>query len=120
MPVFFDTHAHLDYPEYEKDFAEVLQRAQAAGITKLISIGTSFESSLRAIRLAETHPMIYAAAGWHPSEALSAPADLRPTLREMAAHPKVVALGETGQDYYRLPSASGGTTDDDARYKARQ
>jgi len=104
MSVFFDTHAHLDYPEYEKDFAEVLARAQAAGIAKIISIGTSLDSSRRAVALAERHPAIYAAVGWHPSEALEAPADLRPALRELARHPKVVAIGETGLDYYRLPS----------------
>src|SRR5579863_431780 len=120
MPLFFDTHAHLDYPEYEKDFPEVIQRAQAAGITKIISIGTNLESSRRAIRLAENHPMIYAAVGWHPGEALDAPADLRPALRELAAHPKVVAIGETGHDYYRLPSAAGGSADDDRKYKTRQ
>jgi TatD DNase family protein len=120
MPLFFDTHAHLDYPEYEKDFSNVIQRAQAAGITKIISIGTSLESSRRAIRLAETYPMIYAAVGWHPGEALEAPAGLRPALSELAAHPKVVAIGETGQDYYRLPSAAGGSAADDLKYKTRQ
>jgi len=107
MPIFYDTHAHLDYPEYEKDFPDVLARAAAAGITKIISIGTSLDSSRRAIALAEKHPAIYAAVGWHPSEALEAPADLRPALRELAKHPKVVAIGETGLDYYRLPSMGG-------------
>jgi TatD DNase family protein len=120
MAVFFDTHAHLDYPEYEKDFPEVLARAQAAGITKMISIGTSLESSARAVRLAEKFPAIYAAVGWHPSEALAAPADLRPALRELARHPKVVAIGETGLDYYRLPSSQNGSAADDAHYKNRQ
>jgi len=120
MTPFFDTHAHLDYPEYEKDFPEVLARAQAAGITKMISIGTSLESSARAVRLAETFPAIYAAVGWHPSEALAAPADLRPALRGLARHPKVVAIGETGLDYYRLPSAQNGSAADDAHYKKRQ
>ena len=104
MPIFFDTHAHLDYPDYAPDFAEVLARAQAAGIAKMISIGTSLESSERAVALAEKHPAIYAAVGWHPSEAMTAPADIRPALRELAKHPKVVAIGETGLDYYRLPS----------------
>ena len=110
MPLFFDTHAHLDYPEYEKDFAEVLARAQAAGIAKIISIGTSLDSSRRAVALAERHPAIYAAVGWHPSEALEAPDDLRPALRELARHPKVVAIGETGLDYFRLPSSQGGAS----------
>src|ERR1035437_7994983 len=104
MPVFFDTHAHLDYPDYEKDFLEVIARAHAAGITKMISIGTSLDSSARAVQLAEKFPAIYAAVGWHPSEAMAAPTDLRPALRELAQHPKVVAIGETGLDYYRLPS----------------
>lgn len=120
MAAFFDTHAHLDYPEYEKDFPEVMARAQAAGITKMISIGTSLESSARAVWLAEKFPAIYAAVGWHPSEAMEAPADLRPALRELARHPKVVAIGETGLDYYRLPSSQSGSVEDDAHYKKRQ
>ena len=120
MPVFYDTHAHLDYPEYEKDFPEVIARAQAAGIAKIISIGTSLESSRRAVALAEKHPAIYAAVGWHPNEALEAPADLRPALRELARHPKVVAIGETGLDYFRMPGANGGTAADDTHFKNRQ
>ena len=98
MPAFFDTHAHLDYPDYEKDFAEVLARAQAAGITKIISIATDLASSRRALALAEQHPMIYAAVGWHPSNAHEAPADIRAELRELARHPKAVAIGECGLD----------------------
>ena len=86
MPIFFDTHAHLDYPDYAPDLAEVIARAQAAGITKMISIGTSLDSSERAIRLAEKFPAIYAAVGWHPSEALKAPSDLRPALRRTLSH----------------------------------
>ena len=120
MATFFDTHAHLDYPDYEKDFPEVLARANAAGIKKIISIGTSLDSSRRAIALAEKFPAIYAAVGWHPSEALEAPADLRPALRELARHPKVVAIGETGLDYHRLPSLQGGNAENDAHYKKRQ
>ncbi len=120
MAAFFDTHAHLDYPEYAKDFPEVLARAQAAGILKMISIGTSLASSARAVELAEKFPAIYAAVGWHPSEALEAPADLRPALRELAQHPKVVAIGETGLDYYRLPSSQKGSAADDSHYKTRQ
>ena len=103
MAIFFDTHAHLDYPDYAPDLAEVIARAQAAGITKIISIGTNLDSSERAIRLAEKFPNVYAAVGWHPTEALKAPDDLRPALRELARHPKVVAIGETGLDYHHLP-----------------
>jgi TatD DNase family protein len=120
MPVFFDTHAHLDYPEYANDFAEMLARAEAAGITKIISIATDLDSSGRALALAEKHPMIYAAVGWHPSNAQEAPADIRAGLRELARHPKAVAIGECGLDYYRLPSTQGGSAEDDAVYKRKQ
>jgi TatD DNase family protein len=121
MAVFFDTHAHLDYPDYAPDLAEVVARAQGAGITKIISIGTSLDSSERAIRLAEKFPAVYAAVGWHPTEALIAPDDLRPALRELARHPKVVAIGETGLDYHHLPSEKPeSTAADDTRYKEKQ
>jgi TatD DNase family protein len=121
MPVFFDTHAHLDDPDFAADFAQVVERAHSAGIVKLISIGTDLESSARAIKLAEQNPGIYAVAGWHPSHALEAPLDIRPALRKLARHPKVIALGETGLDYHRLPSSQGqGTAADDRQYKERQ
>jgi len=119
--MFYDTHAHLDYPDYAGDFAEVIVRARAAGISKMISIGTSLDSSERAIRLAEKFPAIYAAVGWHPSDAMKAPSDLRPALREMCKHPKVVAIGEIGLDYHRLPSQKPEfTAADDVRYKQKQ
>ena len=121
MPNFYDTHAHLDYPDFADELPAVIDRAHAAGITRIISIGTNLESSARAIKLADQFPAVFAVIGWHPTEALAAPDDLRPSLRELAAHPKVVAIGETGLDYYRLPSAQPGqTADDDARYKQRQ
>ena len=121
MPIFFDTHAHLDYPDYAPDLTEVIARAQAAGISKMISIGTSLESSERAIRLAENYPNVYAVVGWHPTEALAAPEDLRPALRELARHPKVVAIGETGLDYHHLPSQKPEfTAADDLRYQEKQ
>ncbi len=118
---FYDTHAHLDYPEYADDLPQVIERAQAAGISKIISIGTDLDSSARAIQLSEHFENIFAAVGWHPSNASEAPEDLRPPLREMARHPKVVAIGETGLDYYRLPSQKPEFgVEDDARYKKKQ
>ena len=105
-PTFYDTHAHLDYPEFAQELPEVIARAGAAGIAKIISIGTDLESSRRAIKLAEQFPNVFAVVGWHPSNAREAPVDIRPALRELAQQPKVVALGETGLDYHRLPSAS--------------
>jgi TatD DNase family protein len=118
---FYDTHAHLDYHDFDADRALLIERAAAAGITKIISIGTNFESSRRAIRLAEQFSGVFAAVGWHPSDCLEAPEDLRPELRQLARHPKVVAIGETGLDYYRLPSTHrNGTAEDDARYQQKQ
>lgn len=118
--VFYETHAHLDYPDYEADLPEVIDRARAAGIAKIITIGTDLASSRRAIALTERFPAVYAAIGWHPTHALEAPEDVRPGLAELASHPKVVALGETGLDYHHLPSSSGGSTADDQRYKQKQ
>ncbi|TAK91626.1 MAG: TatD family deoxyribonuclease [Verrucomicrobia bacterium] len=122
MPEFYDTHAHLDYPDFANDFPDVLARAQAAGITKMISIGTDLESSRRAIQLAEQHSPIYAVVGWHPNDALAAPEDIRPALRELVKHPKVVAIGETGLDYFRLPSSKTppGSAEEDERVKQKQ
>lgn len=120
MPNFYDTHAHLDYPDFAADFPQILERAAAAGITRLISIGTDLESSQRAIALAESHECIYAVAGWHPNDAMEAPDDIRPALREFTKHRKVVALGETGLDYYRLPSTKGGTPAEDEAFKRKQ
>ncbi len=120
MAVFYDTHAHLDYPDFAPDFNEVIERAKAAGIVKMISIGTDLESSRRAIQLAEKFSCIYAVAGWHPSDVLRAPEDIRDDLRQLARHPKVVALGETGLDYHRLPSQNNGSAADDEQYKQKQ
>jgi len=99
-----DTHAHLDYPDFDQDFPEVLRRAHEAGVTRIITIGTSLESSRRAVALAEKHPCIYAVIGVHPTSALEAEEDVVTPLRELAKSPRVVAIGETGLDYYRMPS----------------
>jgi len=120
MAIFYDTHAHLDYPDYANDLTEVIERAHTTGIAKIISIGTDLDSSRRAIQLAEQFPNVYAAVGWHPSNVMDAPDDLRPALHELAKHPKVVAIGEIGLDYHRLPGSQNGSVGDDTRCKQRQ
>ena len=122
QPTFFDTHAHLDDRAFTADFPLVLERAHDVGIVKVINVGTDFDSSRRVIELAEANAGLYAVAGWHPSHAHEAPDDLRPVLRELARHPKVVALGETGLDYHWLPTRTDKTAspEADARHKARQ
>lgn len=101
-----DTHAHLDYEDFAADFEAVLQRAREAGVERVISIGTSVESSRRAVELAARHPMIHAVAGVHPTTADEAPADLVDVLRELVTQPGVAAIGETGLDYHRLPESA--------------
>ncbi|HEX3717037.1 MAG TPA: TatD family hydrolase [Verrucomicrobiae bacterium] len=115
MASFYDTHAHLGFPDFQGDLAETIHRAQDSGITKIISIGTDFPGSVRAIEIAEKFPNVYAAVGWHPTHVMDAPEDLRPRLRELAQHPKVVAIGETGLDYHR----TAGDADFES-YKRRQ
>jgi TatD DNase family protein len=119
--MFYDTHAHLNYPDFAAELPEVIARAEAAGVARIISIGTDLASSVRAIKLAEEFPNVFAAVGWHPSHVTEAPEDLRPALHELARHPKVVALGETGLDYHHLPSQKPGfTAADDEQYMAKQ
>jgi TatD DNase family protein len=99
-----ETHAHLDYPDFAPDFDDVLRRANEAGVTRIITIGTSIESSRRAIELAEKYPNIFAVIGVHPTYAGETPDDVMTPLRELAKSPRVVALGESGLDYHSLPS----------------
>lgn len=114
MAVFYDTHAHLDFPDFQSDIDGVVARAHAAGIERIISIGTDLEGSKRAIALAEKFPNVYAVIGFHPNHVLEAPDDIRPALRDLAKHRKVVAIGETGLDYYRMPEGNN------EAYKAKQ
>ena len=97
-----DTHAHLDYPEVQADFPGVLARADAAGVTRLICIGTGIESSHAAIDLAEKWPQVWAVAGVHPNHVPDERPDFLPALRELATRHRIVAIGETGLDYFRL------------------
>src|SRR2546425_12721185 len=102
--MLIETHAHLDYLDFADDFDDVLRRANEAGVTRIITIGTSIESSRRAVDLAEKHSSIYAVIGVHPTYAAKAEDDVMTPLRELAKRHHVVAIGETGLDYHHLPS----------------
>ena len=102
--MLIDTHAHLDFPDFASDLEDVLRRANDAEVRRIITIGTSLESSRRAIKLAEKHPAVFAAIGVHPTSEEEAEDDVITPLRELAKNPRVVAIGETGLDYHRLPS----------------
>ena len=102
--MLIETHAHLDYPDFANDLEDVLRRAVDAGVTRIITIGTSVESSRRAIALAEKYPAVYAAIGVHPTYVEEAAEDVFTPLRELAKNSRVAAIGETGLDYHQLPS----------------
>lgn len=102
--MLIDTHAHLDYPDFAPDFDDVLKRAHDAGVTRIITIGTSVASSQRAVELAERHSNVFAVIGVHPTSVDESDEDVITPLRELAKSPRVAAIGETGLDYHHLPS----------------
>ena len=102
--VLIDTHSHLDFPDFDADREKVISRAMEAGVTRIISIGTNLKTSRAAISLAESHPDIFATVGLHPSDVVEASDSDCDELDKLAQHPKVVAIGECGLDYHRLPS----------------
>jgi TatD DNase family protein len=97
-----DSHCHLDNPQFDPDRDAVIDRALAAGVERMLVIGTGEgPPDLEAgIRLADRYPSIYATVGVHPHEASKATSDTYKGLRELLQHPKVVALGEIGLDYH--------------------
>ncbi|MCG9130418.1 TatD family hydrolase [Candidatus Poribacteria bacterium] len=99
--MFIDSHAHIQLSQFNRDRDAVLKRAHEATVTNILVIGFDMETSLGAVELAEEHTHIYATVGMHPHDAKDLTPDVIETFRELAAHPKVIALGEMGLDYYR-------------------
>jgi TatD DNase family protein len=99
--MLIDTHAHLDFPEFANDLPALIERAAAQGVMRLITIGAGggADSAQRAVVIAEKYPNIWCSVGRHPHDAQQAP-DLA-ALRDLAQHPRCVAIGETGLDFYR-------------------
>ncbi|MBX7157387.1 MAG: TatD family hydrolase [Verrucomicrobiae bacterium] len=102
--MLIETHAHLDYSDFDADRDAVVQRAKEAGVERIITIGTNVESSQRAIKLAEQYSEVFAVIGVHPTEVETVQGNWIEQLSQMADHPKVVAIGEMGLDYHHLPS----------------
>jgi TatD DNase family protein len=96
-----DTHAHLDFSKFDADRPSVIERAGAAGVAAIVNVGTDLSSSQRAVRLAEQYDCVYAAVGMHPHDAKKLDGAALAELRDLAQHPKVVAVGEIGLDFYR-------------------
>jgi TatD DNase family protein len=98
--MLIDTHFHLDFEQFDPDRAEVVERALAAGVEQMITIGTTLETCARAVALAEAYAPVWATVGIHPNEANEWGPEAEAALREWARHPKVVAIGEIGLDTY--------------------
>ena len=96
-----DSHTHLDSTDFDVDRDEVIARAHAAGVTRIVTIGAGFGaiSTKNAIALAEKCPFIWASAGVHPHDAQLPASEI--DLEKLASHPRVVAIGETGLDFFK-------------------
>ena len=100
-PELFDTHAHLHFPEFADDLPAVLERARAAGVRRLVTIGTDVATSAAALALAGREPGVWATAGIHPHDAAEADETAFAEIERLAADPRVVAIGEIGLDFFR-------------------
>ena len=98
--MLIDTHAHIYYEDFAQRIEEVIQSASDNGVEKIITVGVDLKSSEECIKLAEKFPSVFATCGYHPHEAVKAPKRYIYELENMAAHPKVVAIGEMGLDYH--------------------
>lgn len=100
-----DTHCHLDFPDYRRDYREVLQRARRAGVTAVVTVGIDLATSRQAVALAaagdDENPAIHATVGVHPNHVKELQDGDYRRLRELAADPEVVAYGEIGLDYVK-------------------
>lgn len=96
-----DTHCHLQFDAFDEDRAAVLGRMRAAGVVGAVVVGCDVASSRAAITLAGQHEDVYATAGVHPNDCAGWSDATLACVRELAGHERVVAIGETGLDYYR-------------------
>jgi TatD DNase family protein len=95
-----DSHCHLDFPALAEDRAGVLERARAAGVEVMQTIGTRLESASRVLEIAQTCPGVWCALGVHPHHAAKEPIEDAAPLLSHSRHPRVIGIGESGLDYY--------------------
>ncbi|MFJ7978589.1 TatD family hydrolase [Peribacillus sp. JNUCC 23] len=98
--MLFDTHVHLNDKQFEEDLEEVIQRTKEAGVSNVVVVGFDRPTITRAMELVDGYDFIYAAVGWHPVDAIDMTDEDLNWIEELAAHPKVVAIGEMGLDYH--------------------
>jgi TatD DNase family protein len=99
--MLIDTHCHLDFSQFDPDRDAVIQRARDAGVSYFVNIGSTLDSSNAACELAVKHKEVYAGVGVHPHDADSFNYETEDRLKKLAVKSKVVAIGETGLDYFR-------------------
>lgn len=95
-----DSHAHLQWPKFDEDRDAVIERAQEAGVVAILTLATDLQTSHEVIRLAEKYSIVYAGVGIHPTDVAKAELAHLDEIAQLARHPKVVAIGETGMDFY--------------------
>ena len=105
--MLFDTHAHYDSRQFNEDRNEVLSGLKDRGVSLVVNPGCDIPTSRTAVELAEQYPFVYAAVGFHPEELEGAELTDLDTIRALAAHEKVVAIGEIGLDYYLVKYEEG-------------
>ncbi|WP_404335693.1 TatD family hydrolase [Planococcus rifietoensis] len=98
--MYIDTHVHLNADQYDEDLQEVIDRALNSKVEKMVVIGFDRKTIKRAIELAEQYDFIYAVVGWHPVDAIDCTDEDLEWIEQLAAHEKVVGIGETGLDYH--------------------
>ncbi|MDP4161534.1 MAG: TatD family hydrolase [Bacillota bacterium] len=98
--MLFDTHVHLNAEQYSEDLEEVIERAKSEGVSEMVVVGFDRPTIERAMELTEAYDFIYACIGWHPVDAIDMTDQDLLWIEELSAHPKVVAIGEMGLDYY--------------------
>ena len=96
-----DSHAHLDFPDFNKDREEVIARARQQGVDNIITVGTDISSSRVSLQIARQHPGIFSTIGFHPHNALELHADDLDQMAKLAEDARVVAVGEIGLDFFR-------------------
>ncbi len=99
-----DTHCHLQFHSFEKEYNDVVKRAFDAGVTAIINTGTKIDSSQKAVEFANQYETLYAIIGIHPHHADKEEKNWKKELKKLAKHPKVIGIGEIGMDYYNYKS----------------
>lgn len=99
--MIIDTHAHIDQDAFDEDRDAVVDRAREAGIKYMVNVGCDIESSYRSVELSEMYDFIFATAGIHPHDVKTIDDETYKHLRDLLSHPRVIALGETGLDYFK-------------------